>query len=201
LTLQDLNLFEIEDYAVKNHVPIIQKESAKMLFDIIKNNDCLNILEIGTAIGYSGIIMLNANINAKLTTIEINEERAKIAKDNFFKLNLENRVNLIINDAYDAIKNLELINLKFDFIFLDGPKGQYLKYFSVLKNIISKNGIIFADNVNFRGLVNSNQKIDHKFRTIVVNMRKFIEVIKNDENFKTEIFNVGDGVAIIKKVK
>lgn len=187
---------EIEQYAKENYIPIIRKQSAKLLVDMIKKNNPQNVLEIGTAIGYSGILILLASEEVKLTTMEKDEERIVLAKQNFESFNLTNRVDIISGDANEELKKLSNM---YDFIFLDGPKSHYGKQLPYLLNHLNKNGVIFADNVLFMGEILSNEMPKHKHRTAILNMRRFLETVKNDKNLESELINIEDGILIIRK--
>ena len=194
--LQNSNMQNILAYARENHIPVLLDDTAKLLFSKINNQNPKNVLEIGTAIGYSGTLILNAS-NCKLTTIEKDEASFNLAKHHFEKFGLTNRVNQILGDALEELNNLVKLNKKFDFIFLDGPKGQYIKYLPILKQLLNNGGVLFADNVFFKRMIFIEGTIPHRKRTIVVNLRKFLETVKTDNNFYTvEILDVGDGVLI-----
>lgn len=194
--LQNSNMKNILAYARENHIPVLLDDTAKLLFSKINNQKPKNVLEIGTAIGYSGTLILNAS-NCKLTTIEKDEASFNLAKHHFEKFGLTNRVNQILGDALEELNNLVKLNKKFDFIFLDGPKGQYIKYLPILKQLINNSGVLFADNVFFKRMIFIEGTIPHRKRTIVVNLRKFLETVKTDNNFyNVEILDVGDGVLI-----
>ncbi len=194
--LQNSNMQNILAYARENHIPVLLDDTAKLLFSKINNQKPKNVLEIGTAIGYSGTLILNAS-NCKLTTIEKDEASFNLAEHHFEKFGLTNRVNQILGDALEELNNLVKLNKKFDFIFLDGPKGQYIKYLPILKQLINNSGVLFADNVFFKRMIFIEGTIPHRKRTIVVNLRKFLETVKTDNNFyNVEILDVGDGVLI-----
>ena len=186
-------------YNKDEYIPILKDESISFIFQLCFERQPKNILEIGTYIGYSASVFLSASPNAHLKTIEINEENTRLARENLKVFG--DRANVICGDAKDVIKDLENNNEKFDFIFLDGPKGQYIKYFPILKNLLNLNGVLVADNVYFHGMVKKEGKIPHKHRSLVNNLRKFIEVIKNDNDFESEIFDIGDGISVSKKIK
>lgn len=185
---------KIRKFAKENFIPIVRVETSKLLVEKIKEINPKNILEIGTAIGYSGTLMLK-NSNANLVTLENNEKMRDLALKNFESENLLNRVNIIFGDAKDYIENSKD---KYDFIFLDGPKSQYVKYLPYLLSMLNKNGLIFCDNVLFQGYVNSEEEPPKKFRTIVLSLRKFLKEIKENERISSEILNIEDGVALIK---
>lgn len=189
-------LEKIKSVAKENHIPIIKDDGCDFLIEFCKRNKPKKILEIGTAVGYSGSMMLLNCPDSNLTTIEINEQSFNMAKNTFKELGLTNKVNQILGDAIKVIKQL---NEKYDLIFLDGPKGQYIFYYEDLKKLLNKGGYILADNVYFHGLVKGPEFVKHKLRTIVVNLRKFILTIQNDNEVETQILDKGDGIAIIKK--
>ena len=189
-------LEQLKQISIENHIPIIKDDGCDFLIEFCKTHQPKTILEIGTAVGYSGSFMLN-NCNANLITIEKDEKVFNIAKKTFNSLNLQNRVVQILGDAKEVIKTL---TNKFDLIFLDGPKGQYIFYYETLKNLLNKGGYIIADNVYFHGLVNGPEFVKHKLRTMVVNLRKFLDLIKNDKDVEAKVLDVGDGIAVIKKL-
>ena len=126
-------------------------------------------------------------------------ENAKLAKINLSIFG--DRANVICGDAFDVIRNLCDANKKYDLIFLDGPKGQYIKYLPYLKSLLNVGGVLIADNIFFHGLVEKEGMVAHKHRTIVYNLREFIDTITHDENLSTEIFHIGDGLSLSIKVK
>lgn len=197
--VSELKINNLQNFARQNFIPVVQESTCNFLFDTVKNLQPKRMLEIGTAIGYSGIVLLNASKSATLTTVELNADRAKMATQNFNEFNVSNRVNLIVNDAMKELENLQ--NQEFDFVFLDGPKGQYTAYLPLILNILTVGGIIFCDNIEFNHMVNSDKVAPRKVRTIVNNLKKFKTEITNNANLKTTFYNVGDGVAIIEKLK
>mgnify|MGYP003571377965 CR=1 FL=1 len=185
---------EYREYAKINFVPIVREKTRDLLMEKIKEINPQKILEIGTAIGYSGILML-LNSNASLVTLEIDENMYKIAKSNFQKENLTNRVNIVLGDAKNYLENSDE---KFDFIFLDGPKSKYIEYLPKLIKMLNTNGLIFCDNVLFKGLVKSKEEPPKKYRTIVRSLRKFLYEIENNNNLNVKVLDLEDGVALIK---
>ena len=186
----------LKQQAKEKYIPIIKDDGCEFLVEFCKQNNFQNILEIGTAVGYSGAKMLLGVDNAHLTTIEIDKEMFDKAKTTFETLNLTNRVTQILGDAKEIIKTLDA---KFDFIFMDGPKGQYLAYYESLLDLLNCGGYILCDNVFFHGLVNGEEFVKHKLRTIVVNMRKFLDFIKTDKRVNVQILDKADGIVIIQK--
>ncbi len=187
---------QIKAKAQDEYIPIIREQSGKKLYDLCKQYKPKSILEIGTAIGYSGSIMLSAYNQTVLTTMEKDEKRYNEAVRNFEKGGFGGRVNAILDDALNVLSHLVENNFKFDFIFLDGPKGQYARYLPYLKSLLNSGGVLFADNIYFKGLVLSQEKIPHKHRTIVNNLRQFINMIKQDRDFNTEFYEIEDGFSI-----
>ena len=189
-------IIEIEAYAEKNHVPIIRPKTLEYLLDHVDKYQPNTILEIGTAIGFSGIKMLSrSKNNSKLTTIELNEKTLETAKQNFADFGLTDRVECILGDAKEVLPRLVDEKRKFDMIFLDGPKGQYINYLPFIKQLLSEDGSIFADNVLFRGMVQSREFIPHRNRTIVVNLRKYLSEVDKDP-FESKLYDIEDGFCI-----
>ena len=186
------NLENLEKFARENYIPVLLDDTRELLIETVKNIQPKSILEIGTAVGYSGTLMLQSS-DAVLTTIDLNADSIAIAKNTFTENGVIGRVTQLQGDAKDVLPTL---SGKFDFIFLDGPKGQYIRYLPYLENLLNKGGVIFADNVLYRGMVESTEFIPHKKRTIVVNLRKYLNAVTNSNKFDTIIYKIGDGVAI-----
>lgn len=184
------------NYAKENFVPIIRDKSAKFLYDFVKSNNIKKVLEIGTAIGYSGNIILFAGCE-ELITVDINAESLRVAKSTFEKCGHINKVKIFQKDAKDLIEELVECGEHFDMVFLDGAKGQYFRYLPYLAKLIGSTGMILADNVYLHGMVESNEKIPHKKRTMVVNLRKYIELISKYP-YETEMIRIEDGMAITR---
>lgn len=187
---------EIEKDAEINNVPIISKEIREYLKFIIKTNKNIkNILEVGTATGYSGIIMLEEiqDRNGILTTIEIDEDRFKVAQSNFEKSNLKG-IEQILGDATEEIEKL---NKTFDFIFIDAAKGQYKKFFEDSYKLLNEGGIVFIDNILFRGYL--YKESPKRFKTIVKRLNEFIDYLY--ENFDSvTLLPISDGVMLVSKI-
>ena len=189
---KDSIILEMEDYAKEHNVPIVTKEVAEYLKFMIDSHKITNILEVGTAIGYSGSVMLQGNDKVRLTTLEIDEERYNLAKINFKKMGFSSRVTQILGDALEEIPKLED---QFDFVFIDASKGKYMNFYKDSYKLLKKDGIIFIDNIMFRGyLYNEYPK---RFRTIVRKLNEFIEYLYENENFVLLPF--GDGIGLVKK--
>ncbi len=188
----DKLILEMEDYAKEFNVPIVTKEVAKYLEFTIRSYKIKNILEIGTAIGYSGTIMAKEclNFQGKLTTIEIDEERYNEAKKNFEKSGLDN-IDLHFGDALEVIPKLDET---YDFVFMDAAKGKYGDFFDLVLPKMNKDGLIFIDNIMFRGYL--YKEYPKRFKTIVRNLDKFINRLYEEHDFVLLPF--GDGIGIVK---
>ena len=182
-----------------DYMPFIRDESAKVLFDICQKEKPKNILEIGTAVGYSALLMLEGAKDAFITTIEKDNERAQQAMTNFEKNGVKERVDLIVGDAGEVLPQLEDEGKEFDLIFLDGPKGQYLRYLPHLKKMLCKGGLLVADNVLLHGWVKGEEFVKHKHRSMVVNLRKFLKALEEDCDFDSKLLEIEDGITISRK--
>ncbi|MGN0974055.1 MAG: O-methyltransferase [Bacilli bacterium] len=184
----------IKDYAKKEKVPIMQDEGISFLTTFIIKNQIKNILEIGTAIGYSAIMMALCNPNVKITSIERDEKRYLEAIKNIKKLNLENRITLIFNDAL----NVKLDD-KYDLIFIDAAKSQNIKFFERFEKNLDNRGYIITDNMMFHGYVEKDEKDikNRDLRGLVRKIKLYIEYLENNPKYKTVFHNkIGDGIAV-----
>lgn len=187
------NIKEIYKYAIENNIPIMQEDGIKFLLELIKKNKYKNILEIGSAIGYSAINMSKIK-GTNITTLEKDKERYLIAKDNIKNMNIDN-INIIYIDALEYSTND-----KYDLIFIDAAKGQYIKFFNKFKDNLNDNGVIVSDNMLFHGLVKQEERIKSKnLRQLVNKIRKYINFLKENEEFETKFYEIGDGVAVSKR--
>ena len=190
---------DIKNKSLDENVPIITDEVLNYMIFTARNIKARNILEIGTATGYSGLFLAQlANENSGfLTTMEIDEIRYGKAVENFKKLGLFEKNKMIFGDALEEIPKLNK-NVKYDFIFIDASKGQYLKFFEMSYELLNENGIIFIDNLMFRGLVATDkEEMPKRYKTIVKRLKEFIEKLNEEYNFVLLPF--GDGVGIVKK--
>ena len=190
---------DIKNESLEQNVPIITDEVLNYMIFTARNIKARNILEIGTATGYSGLFLAQiANENSGfLTTMEIDEIRYGKAVENFKKLGLFEKNKMIFGDALEEIPKLDK-NVKYDFIFIDASKGQYLKFFEMSYELLNENGIIFIDNLMFRGLVAADkEEIPKRYKTIAKRLKEFIEKLNEEYNFVLLPF--GDGVGIVKK--
>lgn len=191
----DASLFrEIQDYAENHRVPIINFEGASLLVQTISSSKPLSILEIGTAIGYSTLKFIeHMPSNANLVSIELDRERVEIAKTFITKAGAEDRVQIIAGDAGSILPQL---TGPFDMVFIDAAKGQYLDYLKKVEDKLSQHSVVIADNVLFRGYVESNEAPPRRYKTIVKRLREYLNYVTDHPNFNTHLHRVGDGVAI-----
>lgn len=190
-------LKELEEYALKNNVPIVHPEVAKFLEVIIKSSKVRSILEVGTAIGYSSIVFSNAmNNTGKIVTVEKRKDMHEIACKNIEDAGLSSNITLVHGDASELLPQIEG---KFDMIFLDAAKGHYQKFLLSCIEKLDDNGIIVSDNVLYKGMVASNEYLIRRKITIVKRMRKYLEYISNHPQLTTSIIPIGDGVALTYK--
>lgn len=189
-------ILEMENYAKEHNIPIIEKESIAYIMKLIKNSNIKNILEIGSAIGYSTILMASVKPEITVTTIERDETRYMECLKNIKKCGLDKKINVVYQDALE----LNLTGVSYDLIFIDAAKGQYTKFFEKYKYFLNKGGIIITDNLKFHGYVGKSQTIESKnLRQLVEKIESYIEFLKNNDEFKTEFVNVGDGISISKR--
>lgn len=185
----------MEKYADEKGIPIMEEEGINFLTEFIRLNNVKNILEIGSAIGYSAIKMALVDKDITVTTIERDKDRYIEAVKNIKKVNLDDRITLILQDALDFN-----INDKFDLIFIDAAKSQYIKFFEKFSKNLKPGGYIITDNIGFHGLVNSDKtKLSRNLRQLITKIEKYIDFLKENKDFKTRFFEVGDGIAISRK--
>ncbi|MPQ43097.1 O-methyltransferase [Clostridium tarantellae] len=190
-------LKELEEFAKTNKVPIIQKEGAKFLEFMVSIKSPKKILELGTAIGYSAMIMNKASYGkSHILTIERDETMIKYAKENMKKYNLTNNVEIINGDCLDILKSLDD---KFDLIFMDAGKGHYNHFLPECLRLLNEDGIIIADNVLFRGMVACDDLVKRRKITIVKRMRTYLDMVSKDKNLITTVIPIGDGIAMTKR--
>lgn len=184
---------EMKQYAEVNNVPIMMDEGIDFLTTFILKNHVKNVLEIGTAIGYSAIMMALVDPNLKITTIERDEVRYLEALKNVKAFGLENRITLIYNDAFNV-----KLDEKFDLIFIDAAKAQNIKFFEMFERNLEYRGVIITDNLKFHGLVDKKEEeIKSKnLRALVRKIKDYVDYLKTNEKYNTEFFEVGDGISV-----
>lgn len=187
---------EIRSVAKENYIPIIKRDTENLLKFVLKIQNPKSILEIGCAVGYSAIVMLE-NSGADIVTIEKMPERVEEAKKNIKYANLEDRAKIIEGDAGEILERLVNENKKFDFIFMDAAKAQYITWLPTVKALLKDKGIIFSDNCLQEGdLLESSFAIRKRDKTIHKRMRDYIYLLLHDEDLESWIFSIGDGVLL-----
>lgn len=187
-------LSDMESYAKENSVPIVQKETAKFLELMVTIKKPKKILELGTAIGYSAILMyLTSDKNCEITTIERDSEMIDRAKANIEKYGFQSNIKIMQGDCLEI---LEKLDESYDMIFMDAGKGHYNHFLPHCLRLLKQDGIIVADNVLFRGMVASKELIKRRKITIVKRMKSYLDLVSNDENLITSVLPMGDGIAV-----
>ena len=192
-----------EEHILKNkaqheHIPIRMDDTLEVIEEYLKENKPKKMLEIGTAVGYSAICFTEfLSEDGIIDTIEREHIRVEEAKENIKKMGLEDKINILEGDAVDILPTL---NGKYDAIFIDAAKGKYPFFLKESLRMLESDGIIFADNILYKGYVLSDYN-KHKQRTAVRNLREYIKKTTENENLDTKILEVGDGLAITKFVK
>lgn len=186
---------EIAREAAASYVPIIRRETAALLKTMVALKQPENILEVGTAVGYSALLMARVMPEtAHITTIEKFEKRIPIARANFKKAGIEEKITLLEGDAGEILNGL---SGNFDFIFMDAAKGQYIHWLPMVLNVLKPGGLLMSDNVLQDGtIVESRYAVERRDRTIHERMREYLYTLKHREDLETAILPIGDGVAL-----
>ena len=193
----DQNLIrQIKEYAEKENVPIMSDDGIMYLIDYIGKYKIKRILEIGTAIGYSTIMMCSSADDITITSIERDEKRYLEAIKNIKKAKFEDRINLIYSDAFDV-----QLQDKYDLIFIDAAKAQNINFFEMFEKNLVDRGTIITDNMNFHGLVFKDpDKIESRnLRQLVRKIKKYKDFLENNDSYDTEFLDIGDGLAVSMK--
>lgn len=194
-----IELIEMQSEYRENGVPTILTDGLNELLLILSIKNPKTVLELGTATGCSGIAILKTLPNAKLTTVEKNQNVRLEAIENFKRFGVYDRVNSLIGDSLDVVMHL---TTKFDFIFLDCNKAAYATLYPLLKDLLNDGGVIFADNILFRGYVSGEKESPKEHRTLVKKIDDYNRLASTDKDMITSFFDVGDGIAVsFKKIK
>ncbi|MBQ1172382.1 MAG: O-methyltransferase [Lachnospiraceae bacterium] len=186
-------LDELEAYALNTQVPIIRKEMQSFMKTMLVMNKPKQILEVGTAIGFSALLMSEFT-DGHITTIENYDKRIPIARDNFKKYHKEEQITLLEGDAMEVLKTLDG---PYDFIFMDAAKGQYIHYLPEIMRLLAPGGVLISDNVMQDGdIIESKYAVTRRDRTIHKRMREYLYTLKHHEELETSILTLGDGVAV-----
>lgn len=188
-----MNLIDkMEKYAKENYVPIARKDNINYLKELIANEKLFNVLELGSAIGYSAICMASVDAKVRVTTIERNKIMYKEAVNNIKEAGLENQIDIIFDDIF----NVELDD-KYDLIFIDAAKAQYVKFFEKFSPLLNDNGVIISDNIELLDLQRLTDS--KKSRKLIEKMHGYKRYLEGLEEYKSEFLSIGDGFAITRK--
>ena len=192
-------LDRLEQQAKKDDVPIIRREMQSFLKVLLQIKRPKRILEVGTAVGFSAILMCENTPDTHITTIEKYEKRIPQAKENFRLADVEERITFLEGDALEILKELKG---SFDFIFMDAAKGQYIHFLPEVLRLLEKDGILVSDNVLQEGdIIESHFAVERRNRTIYKRMREYLYELKHEARLLTSIVPVGDGAAVSVRVK
>lgn len=193
-------LHELEAYAEENSVPIVEPETARFLSVMTEIKKPERVLEVGTAIGYSSILMAKGlREGGQITTLEYNADMANIARENIEKAGMTDRINVVEADAKDYLAYIEA-DESFDMIFLDGPKAHYIYMLDECVRLLKKGGLLISDNVLYKGMIADDNHVVRRKITIVKRLRKYIDALMAHPELKTALLPLGDGVTVSVKV-
>ena len=188
---------EMEIYAEENHVPIIRAAARDVFLQAVKEAAPRRILEIGTAIGYSSLLMADALPELEsITTLELSEDRAALAQDYIERSPYREKIDILTGDAGKMLNSLEE---KYDLVFIDAAKGQYPDYWRKIQPLLADRATVLADNVLFRGYVFGTEPVPRRFRTIAKRLQEYLVLVEETTGFSTEILPDGDGLAVSRR--
>lgn len=194
------HLSRIQKEAIENYVPIVKPGTINYLRMMINLKKPKKVLEVGTAVGFSALVMAYTNPDLEITTIENYAPRIPIARANFEEAGFSNRITLIEGDAMDVLTTLN--TAEYDLIFMDAAKGQYINYWPEMKRVLAGDGVIITDNCLQDGdIIESRFAVERRDRTIHKRMRAYLYEICHDECFSSSILPIGDGVATSVRIK
>ena len=190
----------MEDFAALHHVPIINERGRQAFLQVVQEAKPHRVLEIGTAIGYSSLLMAqHGAADIDITTLELSDERIKTAQGYIDRSAYADRIHIMGGDAAENLLKLQMTGQKFDFVFIDAAKGQYVDYFHKIQPMLANKAVILADNVLFRGYVKGDVPTPRRFKTIVKRLREYIELVSQPP-YVTEILENGDGLAVTRRL-
>lgn len=190
------DLAKMREYAEKNHIPIIEREIVEFLKVLLDISKPKHILELGTAIGYSSIVMAKSSKNSLIDTVELKEETAEYARKNIADCGFNHQIKVTVSDALEYLKNC---NQSYDFIFIDAAKGHYEKYIKESLRLLNPNGTILCDDVLFRGMVPNNDLLIRRKITIVKRMRALLPKVLQNKELLTSLIPIADGLLLIRR--
>lgn len=201
LPQQDRFITTLSQKALEEYIPVVPPEEAQLICTLFAALKPKNVLEIGTAIGYSSIIFSRSlDDDAHITTIEIDSALAETARRNIKTDGREEKIDVICGNALDVLDRLFDENKRFDCIFLDAAKGQYLNFFEKCMRLLNAGGVLLSDNVLYRGSIAKEGFIPRKHRTIIRNLKEYLNILSTDTRLRTSILPIGDGLAVSVKI-
>lgn len=181
-------------YAVLNKVPILRESEVHLFEELIGLYQPSRVLEVGTAIGYSTLLLAkHAAPDAEVVSVELDEKRHSMAQYYINQSKYKDQITLHLGDANEVLTQLEGT---FDLVFLDGPKGQYGKQLELIEPHLAPQAVILADNVLFRGYVRGDKEAPHRYKTIVKRLREYLDMVEDKTKFNTTIYSLGDGMSV-----
>lgn len=182
----------------ESYAPIVQKSTEQLIVTLLKILKPRRVLEIGTAVGYSAILMAdNLPEDSTIVTVERYKKHADIAVDNVFEAGYEKKIRVVEGEAAEV---LHWLDEGFDFVFLDAAKGQYIEFLPDIMRVLNKGGVLLSDNILYHGMIENEEKVERRKITIVKRLHMYLEEIMKNESLTTSIIPIGDGVALsIKK--
>ncbi|MDL2211611.1 O-methyltransferase [Erysipelotrichaceae bacterium OttesenSCG-928-M19] len=191
-------LKELEKYAAINDIPIIEQASRDFIIKYIKDNNVKNILEIGSAIGYSALVMSLQESVVHIDSVERDGLRYNLALENIVKYQKLDKITLYHHDA--LLLDMRLLKRDYDLIFIDAAKAQYQKFFEKYVSLLNSDGAIIIDNINFHGFVFEKRVTNNRnTRQLVQKIRKFIEWLEKQTKYEATYYNIGDGIYVVKR--
>lgn len=198
-THSDALLHELEEYAEKNSIPIVEPETARFLSVACRMAKPKKILEVGCAIGYSAILMAKATeADCKIATLECSSDMVNIARDNIKRAGYSEKISVIEADAKDYLSYIDDDEV-FDIIFLDGPKAHYIYMLDDCVRLLKRGGIIISDNVLYKGMTADDNHVVRRKITIVKRLRRYIDMLMEHAELETSLLPLGDGVTVSVK--
>lgn len=189
-------LREMEEYAAENHIPIITEKARKVFREIVCRAKPERVLEIGTAIGYSALIIAEESHDVRITTLELDADRAAVARKYIDRSPYSRQIEILTGDAGLILGQL---SGQYDFVFIDAAKGQYPDYWRKIQPLLAERVTVAADNVLFRGYVEGSESCPRRFRTIVKRLKEYLDLVRNADGFSTEVLHDGDGLAVSRR--
>ena len=190
---------ELEKDAIERNIPVMQREGLEFMINVFKENNCRNCLEIGSAIGYSAMMLVSNISDFKVETIELNDERYLEALKNINDNELDEKIIIHHGDALDFELN-DLVLKKYDCLFIDAAKAQYQKFFEKYMPLVVDKGICIVDNLDFHGMIFDIDNIRNRnTKQLVKKIKHFKDWIFNNDQYDVEYYHIGDGICVIRK--